>query len=76
MATHWSRRLLDGHDRQKVVHRSGLAAQAVLIPIEPSATPAKASPMLRNDSRRETDVANDLDSSSRHFMIETLLRIC
>jgi hypothetical protein len=73
-ARHWFRFLLVGHDRQKAVHRSGRAAQAVPTPKELSATPAKAAPMLRSDSRRETDFANNLENSSRRSMIDTFLR--
>ena len=72
-ATHWFRRVLVEHDRQKAVHRSGRAAQAVPTPRELSATPARATPMLRSDSRRDTDFANNLENSSRRSMIDTVL---
>ena len=70
-ATHWFRFFLVEHDRQKAVHRSGLAAQAVPTPRELSTAPAKTAPMLRSDSRRDTDSANNLENSSRRSMIDT-----
>ena len=72
-ATHWFRFFLVEHDRQKAVHRSGRAAQAVPTPRELSTAPAKTAPMLRSDSRRDTDSANNLDNSSRRSMIDTSL---
>ena len=71
---HWFRFFLVGHDRQKAVHRSGRAAQAVFTPREPNTVPAKTAPMLRSDSRRDTDTASNFDNSSRRSMIDTSLR--
>jgi hypothetical protein len=59
--------------RQKALHRSGPAAQAVRNPREPSAAPAKTAPIRRNDSRRDTDTASNFDNSSRRSMIDTSL---
>ena len=70
---HWFRFFLVGHDRQKAVHRSGLAAQAVFSPSVLSAAPAKTIPMLRSDSRRDTLAASIFDNSSRRSMIDTSL---
>jgi hypothetical protein len=70
-AMHWFRFFLVEHDRQKAVHRSGLAAQAVPTPKEPINVPARTAPMLRSDSRRDTDAASNFDNSSRRSMIET-----
>ena len=72
-ATHWFRFFLVEHDRQKAVHRSGLAAQAVPTTRGLSTAPAKTAPMLRSDSRRDTDAASNFDNSSRRSMIETSL---
>ena len=72
-AMHWFRRLLVGHHRQKAVHRSGRAAQAVFTPSVLSAAPAKTTPMLRSDSRRDTDTASNFDNSSRRSIIDTFL---
>ena len=72
-ATHWLRRVLVGHDRQKAVHRSGLAAQAVLSIKGLSTAPATKVPMRRSDSRRDTDSANNLENSSRRSMIDTFV---
>jgi hypothetical protein len=72
-ATHWFRRVLVEHDRQNAVHRSGRAAQAVPTPRELSTVPAITAPMHRNDSRRDTDSANNLENSSRRSMINTSL---
>jgi hypothetical protein len=69
---HWFRFFLVGHDRQKAVHRSGLAAQAVLRPSVLSVAPAKTTPMLRSDSRRDTLAASNFDNSSRRSMIDNL----
>ena len=49
-------------------------AGAVLSPRGVSATPAKTTPMLRSDSRRDTDTASNFDNSSRRSMIDTSLR--
>ena len=73
-AMHWFRRVLVEHDRQNAVHRSGRAAQAVPTPRELSTVPAITAPMLRSDSRRDTDFANNFDISSRRSMIDTFLR--
>jgi hypothetical protein len=73
-ATHWFRFFLVGHDRQKAVHRSGLAAQAVPNPRVLSAAPAKTTPIVRSDSRRDTLAASNFDNSSRRSMIDTSLR--
>jgi hypothetical protein len=70
-ATHWFRFFLVGHDRQKAVHRSGLAAQAVFSPRVLNAAPAKTTPIERSDSRRDTLAASSFDSSSRRSMIDT-----
>jgi hypothetical protein len=35
--------------------------------------PAKAAPMVRSDSRRDTDTASDLDSTSRRSIDDTSL---
>ena len=71
---HWLRFVLLGHDRQKAVHRSGLAAQAVLMPSVLSAAPAKTVPIVRSDSRRDTDMASNLENSSHCcVMVETSL---
>ena len=70
---HWFRFFLVGHHRQKAVHRSGRAAQAVFTPSVLSAAPAKTSPMLRSDSRRDTDTASSFDKSSRRSMMDTFL---
>jgi hypothetical protein len=72
-ARHWFRRILPGHHRQKAVHRSGRAAQAVFTPSVLSAAPANTTPMLRSDSRRETETASNFDNSSRRSMIATSL---
>jgi hypothetical protein len=72
-ARHWFRRFVVEHRRQKAVHRSGLAAQAVLSPRGLSAAPAKTTPMLRSDSRRDADPASNFDNSSRRSMIDTSL---
>jgi hypothetical protein len=72
-ATHWFRFFLVGHDRQKAVHRSGRPAQAIPTPKELSTVPANTTPMLRSDSRRDTDSANNFDISSRRSMINTSL---
>ena len=72
-ARHWFRFFLVGHHRQKAVHRSGLAAQAVFSPKVLSAAPAKTTPMLRSDSRRDTLAASNFDNSSRRSMIDTFL---
>ena len=72
-ATHWFRRVLVEHDRQNAVHRSGRAAQAVPTPRELSTVPAIMAPMLRSDSRRDTDSANNFDISSRRSMIDTFV---
>jgi hypothetical protein len=72
-ARHWFRRFLVGHRRQKAMHRSGLAAQAVFTPSVLSAAPAKTTPILRSDSRRDTDTASNFDNSSRRSMIDTFL---
>ncbi len=72
-ATHWFRRFLVGHDRQNAVHRSGPTAQAVPTPREPNTVPAKTTPRLRSDSRRDTDRASNFDNSSRRSMIVTSL---
>ena len=74
--THWFRRFLVGHDRQKAVHRSGLAAQAVPTSREPNTAPANTVPMPRSDSRRDTDRANNFDKSSKRSMIDTRLIEC
>jgi hypothetical protein len=71
---HWFRFFLVGHQRQKAVHRSGRAALAVFTPRGLSAAPAKTTPMLRSDSRRDTDTASNFDNSSRRSMIDTSLR--
>ena len=71
--THWFRRFLVGQNRQKAVHRSGLAAQAVPSPQVLSTVPANAVPMPRSESRRDTDVASNFDNSSRRSMINTSL---
>jgi hypothetical protein len=71
---HWFRFFLVGHQRQKAVQRSGLAAQAVFTPSVLSAAPAKTTPMLRSDSRRDTLAASNFDNSSRRSMIDTSLR--
>jgi hypothetical protein len=49
---------------QKAAHGSALPAQAVPNPNGLSTTPAKTAPSRRNDSRRGTDSANDLENSS------------
>ena len=72
-ARHWFRLFLVGHHLQKAVHRSGLAAKAVPSTRGLSIAPAKMTPMLRSDSRRDTDVANNFDNSSRRSMIDTFL---
>jgi hypothetical protein len=72
-ATHWFRFFLVGHDRQKAVHRSGLAAQAVESPSVLSAAPAKTTPIVRSESRRDTDTASFFDTSSRRSMIDSSL---
>jgi hypothetical protein len=61
------------HHRQKAVHRSGRAAQELRSPRELTAAPPKSAPMLRSDSRRDTDAANNLENSSKHSMIDTSL---
>ena len=70
-ARHWFRRFLVEHDRQKAVHRSGLAAQAVPSIRGLSTAPAKTAPMRPSDSRRDTDAASNFDNSSRRSMIDT-----
>jgi hypothetical protein len=72
-ARHWFRCALLVHHRQKAPHRSGRAAQAVPTPRELSTVPATTAPMLRSDSRRDTDSANIFDISSRRSMIDTSL---
>jgi hypothetical protein len=72
-SVHWFRFFLVGHHRQKAVHRSGLAAQAVFTPSVPSAAPANTTPIVRSDSRRETLAASNFDNSSRRSMIDTSL---
>jgi hypothetical protein len=72
-ATHWFRFFLVGHDRQNAVHRSGLAAQAVFSPSVLNAAPAKTTPIVRSDSRRDTLAASNFDNSSRRSMIGTFL---
>src|SRR5262245_23648083 len=54
-ARHWFRSALLEH-RQKALHRSGPAAQAVPTPRELSTVPAKTTPMLRSDSDRKSVV--------------------
>jgi hypothetical protein len=71
---HWFRFFLVGHHRQKAVHRSGLAAQAVFSPSVLSAAPAKTTPIVRSDSRRDTETASNFDNSSRRSMIDTSFR--
>jgi hypothetical protein len=53
------------------VHRSGRAAQAVFSPSVLSAAPAKTTPIVRSDSRRDTLAASNFDNSSRRSMIDT-----
>jgi hypothetical protein len=72
-ARHWFRFALLGHDRQKAVHRSGLAAQAGLIPSVLSVAPAKTKPIVRSDSRRDTLSASVFDNSSKCSMIKAFL---
>jgi hypothetical protein len=66
---HWFRFVLVGHHRQKAVHRSGLAAQAVLMPNVLSVAPANTTPIVRSDSRRDTLAASIFDNSSRRSIL-------
>jgi hypothetical protein len=62
------------HNRHTGVHRAALPAQAVVSPTGQRAAPAKTATILRMESRRDTDSANDFDISSRRSMIDTFFR--